>query len=75
MLLINQDFITENLTVRFTIPVISVIFKNSAAITNMRSGPYMEFSIIDFFFEPFPSVRCQMFLISINSFSMFLNIY
>ena len=34
MLLINQDFITENLTVRFTIPVFSVMFKNSAAITN-----------------------------------------
>ena len=34
MLLIYQDFITENLTVRFTIPVFSVIFKNSAAITN-----------------------------------------
>ena len=38
MLLIYQDFITENLTVRFTIPVFSVIFKNSAAITNTRSG-------------------------------------
>ena len=36
MLLIYQDFITENLTVRFTIPVFSVIFKNSAAITNTR---------------------------------------
>ena len=34
MLLIYQDFITENLTVRFTIPVFSVVFKNSAAITN-----------------------------------------
>ena len=34
MLLIYQDFITENFTVRFTIPVFSVIFKNSAAITN-----------------------------------------
>ena len=39
MLLINQDFITENLTVRFTIPVFSVIFKNSAAITNTPPGP------------------------------------
>ena len=38
MLLIYQDFITENLTVRFTIPVFSVIFKNSAAITNTRVG-------------------------------------
>ena len=38
MLLIYQDFITENLTVRFTIPVFSVIFKNSAAITNTLPG-------------------------------------
>ena len=38
MLLIYQDFITENLTVRFTIPVFSVIFKNSAVITYTRSG-------------------------------------
>ena len=38
MLLIYQDFITGNLTVRFTIPVFSVMFKNSAAITNTRSG-------------------------------------
>ena len=38
MLLIYQDFITENLTVRFTIPVFSVIFKNSAAITNTHTG-------------------------------------
>ena len=38
MLLIYQDFITENLTVRFTIPVISVIFKNSAAVTITQPG-------------------------------------
>ena len=38
MLLIYQDFITENLTVRFTIPVFSVMFKNSAAITNTQPG-------------------------------------
>ena len=38
MVLNNQDFIIENLTVRFTIPVISVIFKNSAAITNTQPG-------------------------------------
>ena len=30
--------------------VIAVIFKNEAAVTNVRSGPYMEFSIIDFIF-------------------------
>ena len=38
MLLIYQDFITGNLTVRFTIPVFSVMFKNSAAITNTQPG-------------------------------------
>ena len=37
MVLNNQDFIIENLTVRFTIYVFSVIFKNSAAVTNTRS--------------------------------------
>ena len=36
MVLNNQDFIIENLTVRFTIYVFSVIFKNSAAVTNTR---------------------------------------
>ena len=38
MVLNNQDFIIENLTVRFTIYVFSVIFKNSAAVTNTRPG-------------------------------------
>ena len=38
MVLNNQDFIIENLTVRFTIYVFSVIFKNSAAVTNTHSG-------------------------------------
>ena len=37
MVLNNQDFIIENLTVRFTIYVFSVIFKNSAAVTNTLS--------------------------------------
>ena len=48
MLPIYQDFITENLTVRFTIPVFSVIFKNSAAITNTRPDTC-----------PPPPCRCQ----------------
>ena len=38
MVLNNKDFIIENLTVRFTIYVFSVIFKNSAAVTNTHSG-------------------------------------
>ena len=38
IMLISYDFYIKNLTVRFTIPVISVIFENSAAITNTRPG-------------------------------------
>ena len=38
MMLISYDFYIKNLTVRFTIPVISVIFKNSAAITKTHPG-------------------------------------
>ena len=38
MVLISKNFLIENLSVRFAIPVISVIFKNSAAITNRRTG-------------------------------------
>ena len=38
MVLISLDFTKGNLTVRFGIPLISVIFKNSAAVTNTRSG-------------------------------------
>ena len=37
MVLISKNFLIENLSVRFAIPVISVIFKNSAAVTNTRS--------------------------------------
>ena len=33
-----QSFHNKNLTVRFAIPTISVIFKNSAAVKNMWSG-------------------------------------
>ena len=44
MVLNNQDFIIENLTVRFTIYVFSVIFKNSAAVTNTQSV----YLIVDF---------------------------
>ena len=36
MVLISLDFTKGNLIVRFGIPLISVIFKNSAAITNTR---------------------------------------
>ena len=39
MVLISKNFLIENLSVRFAIPVISVIFKNSAAVTNMLPGP------------------------------------
>ena len=38
MVLISLDFTKGNLIVRFGIPLISVIFKNSAAITNTRPG-------------------------------------
>ena len=38
IMLISYDFYIKDLTVRFTIPVISVIFKNSAAVTNTRPG-------------------------------------
>ena len=38
MVLISKNFLIENLSVRFAIPVISVIFKNSAAVTNTRPG-------------------------------------
>ena len=34
MVLISLDFTKGNLIVRFGIPLISVIFKNSAAVTN-----------------------------------------
>ena len=34
MVLISKNFLIENLSVRFAIPVSSVIFKNSAAVTN-----------------------------------------
>ena len=34
MVLISKNFLIENLSVRFAIPVISFIFKNSAAVTN-----------------------------------------
>ena len=36
MVLISLDFTKGNLIVRFGIPLISVIFKNSAAVTNTR---------------------------------------
>ena len=39
MVLISLDFTKGNLIVRFGIPLISVIFKNSAAVTNTRTGP------------------------------------
>ena len=38
MVLISKNFLIENLSVRFAIPVISVIFKNSAAVTNTLLG-------------------------------------
>ena len=38
IMLISYDFYIKDLTVRFTIPVISVIFKNSAAVTIMQPG-------------------------------------
>ena len=38
MVLISLDFTKGNLIVRFGIPLISVIFKNSAAVTNRRPG-------------------------------------
>ena len=38
IMLISYDFYIKNLTVRFTIPVISVIFKNSAAVTITQPG-------------------------------------
>ena len=38
MVLISLDFTKGNLIVRFGIPLISVIFKNSAAVTNTHSG-------------------------------------
>ena len=38
MVLISKNFLIENLSVRFAIPVISVIFKNSAAVTNTQPG-------------------------------------
>ena len=40
MVLISLDFTKGNLIVRFGIPLISVIFKNSAAVTNTRPGPF-----------------------------------
>ena len=39
MVLICLDFTKGNLIVRFGIPLISVIFKNSAAVTNTHSPP------------------------------------
>ena len=38
MVLISKNFLIENLSVRFAIPVISVILKNSAAVTNTPPG-------------------------------------
>ena len=38
IVLISKNFLIENLSVRFAIPVISVIFKNSAAVTNTQPG-------------------------------------
>ena len=38
MVLISLDFTKGNLIVRFGIPLISVIFKNSAAVTNTQPG-------------------------------------
>ena len=38
MVLISLDFTKGNLIVRFGIPLISVIFKNSAAVTNRLPG-------------------------------------
>ena len=47
MVLISLDFTKGNLIVRFGIPLISVIFKNSAAVTNTQSGlpttPHMHY--------------------------------
>ena len=41
-MLICRVFIIENLTVRFAISAISVIFKNSAAVTNTLPGNILE---------------------------------
>ena len=45
MVLISKNFLIENLSVRFAIPVISVIFKNSAAVTNTLPGDHVPFKI------------------------------
>ena len=43
MVLISLDFTKGNLIVRFGIPLISVIFKNSAAVTNTQSVYLVDF--------------------------------
>ena len=50
MVLISKNFLIENLSVRFAIPVISVIFKNSAAVTNTR--PHQMEHSYQFLFHP-----------------------
>ena len=41
---------------RFTIPVIAILFKNEAAVTNMRQDPKVDNSTLffNFLFAPFP---------------------
>ena len=46
MVLISLDFTKGNLIVRFGIPLISVIFKNSAAVTNTRPD-YPDFRVLN----------------------------
>ena len=82
MVLNNQDFIIENLTVRFTIYVFSVIFKNSAAVTNMLPGftkptfiPAHPFEIFGADFEDIPGKILLWGNINISSPIKYLSFY
>ena len=61
MVLICKVFIIENLTVRFAIPAISVIFKNSAAVTNTHSG-WLGIKLIPAC--RFPFICCMVFALN-----------
>ena len=60
MVLISLDFTKGNLIVRFGIPLISVIFKNSAAVTNTLPGIKVPSHNIQSRFVFHPKITCYI---------------
>ena len=60
MVLISLDFTKGNLIVRFGIPLISVIFKNSAAVTNTLAGRLLRPIVLSPIVENYPVTSLKL---------------